>query len=678
MGFDHNKAGIFWDSENCSAPLSLSGYDIAQYIQKIGLISGIIKSFKAYTQISKKGLSRKATKQRIQLRDSGVSVIDCPHGDRKNAVDMMIIADIWAFAMDNPPSLSTTTTIIIVSGDGDYSYTLSSLRGRGYKIIVVAPSQCHQSIREQATMLFSWESIKKKVRQTKNVVQVSTASKAGSDTAKLKASASIDITKPLSPSQTPRTLGSSSGSSSRSQNSSGFSRASKTRFEGKSSSAKVFSAFNWSVTSPDRLQTWRNLNMGQRGGTNSVRDSPSSPTAPLAFAKQSQGGVGVARPSPPCHQSNSPSLDALTPPPPRPRTAETMDPDSNQESESTSDASASAIRVASAGSNCGVSEMEKPDLCAMSQSRIDSLMADGDVMSTPVNPTSYDGDCGPCIGATMEARKEGSSSGGLLSLPPIPCTKSPTLSLCETAMERSFESAPLLPTTSPIRLTLEEWPLLACSAAPRQSASPEFVPALPLASEVKPKPESPKRLPKLNKKDSPPLLSSCETSVERPPESAPPLPKTSFIRPTSEEQPVLAFSSASSLSISPEIVPALPSALEVKSKPKSPKRLPKLNKEDSPLVPPPRAPPVDDIPQYFFPLVQHLERRRLLNEYMPEKSKVASALIERDKEMYQKAGCNKFKDFAAKAEQMGLVTLGGEGRIKLRSEFYGKVGVKCQ
>ncbi|KAG8921855.1 hypothetical protein FRC01_014835 [Tulasnella sp. 417] len=61
--------------------------------------------------------------------------IDCPRPDRgrKDVADKMILADLMAFAYDNP----LPSAIILISGDKDFAYAISVLRSQLYSVILV-------------------------------------------------------------------------------------------------------------------------------------------------------------------------------------------------------------------------------------------------------------------------------------------------------------------------------------------------------------------------------------------------------------------------------------------------------------------------------------------------------------------------------------------------------------
>lgn len=79
---------------------------------------------------------------------------DCPHNG-KNSVDLMMIVDIMAFIKDTP----APATIILISGDRDFAYLLSTLRWRQYHVVLISNTfMTHESLSTQANVTFDWQS----------------------------------------------------------------------------------------------------------------------------------------------------------------------------------------------------------------------------------------------------------------------------------------------------------------------------------------------------------------------------------------------------------------------------------------------------------------------------------------------------------------------------------------
>ncbi|KAF7304721.1 NYN domain-containing protein [Mycena kentingensis (nom. inval.)] len=139
---------IFWDYENCHASFNISGYQVVAGIRNLAEKLGRITSFRAYWEIpdsTPRGLAL-----RSELQSSGVSVIDCPHNGRKDVADQMVIVDMLAFVMDNP-----NATFILISGDRDFAYAVSTLRLRKYEVVVVSIA-AHTSLKNQASVWLDW------------------------------------------------------------------------------------------------------------------------------------------------------------------------------------------------------------------------------------------------------------------------------------------------------------------------------------------------------------------------------------------------------------------------------------------------------------------------------------------------------------------------------------------
>ncbi|KAG1756177.1 NYN domain-containing protein [Suillus occidentalis] len=149
---NHRKVAIFWDYENCSPPLHSQGHAIVNGIRRIAHVFGYVTSFKAYLDISSQ--SPKSVGFRSDLQSSGVSMTDCPHNGRKDVVDKMILVDMLAFANDHP----SPATVILIAGDRDYAYAVSTLRLRQYNVVLIVPPAPNipQSLESQASVVVDW------------------------------------------------------------------------------------------------------------------------------------------------------------------------------------------------------------------------------------------------------------------------------------------------------------------------------------------------------------------------------------------------------------------------------------------------------------------------------------------------------------------------------------------
>ncbi|KAI3955557.1 hypothetical protein MKW92_015236 [Papaver armeniacum] len=126
---------IFWDIENCSVPSDVCPEDVAGNIRMALRVhpnfqDAAVASFSAYGDFN-------AFTKRLRegCQRTGVKLVDVPNG-RKDAADKAILVDMFLFALDNPPP----STILLISGDVDFSPALHILGQRGYTVILVIPA----------------------------------------------------------------------------------------------------------------------------------------------------------------------------------------------------------------------------------------------------------------------------------------------------------------------------------------------------------------------------------------------------------------------------------------------------------------------------------------------------------------------------------------------------------
>ncbi|KAK1439930.1 hypothetical protein QVD17_05755 [Tagetes erecta] len=146
---------ILWDMENCPVPSDLRPEDVAGNIRMAlrvhPMISGAVTMFSAYGDFN--GFPRRL---REGCQRTGVKLIDVPNG-RKDAADKAILVDMFLFALDNPPPSS----IMLISGDVDFSPALHVLGQRGYTIILVIPSGVGVSsaLSNAGSFVWDWPSV---------------------------------------------------------------------------------------------------------------------------------------------------------------------------------------------------------------------------------------------------------------------------------------------------------------------------------------------------------------------------------------------------------------------------------------------------------------------------------------------------------------------------------------
>ncbi|KAG6866075.1 hypothetical protein C0991_008827 [Blastosporella zonata] len=129
-----------------------TGYEIVKKIRHVAHNFGSIKLFKAYLELSDPATFSKSLALRSELQASGVSLTDCPHNGRKDVADKMMLVDMLAYAIDKPPP----STIILISGDRDFAYAVSTLRLRRYRVVIISLAGVHTSLKIQASVFLDW------------------------------------------------------------------------------------------------------------------------------------------------------------------------------------------------------------------------------------------------------------------------------------------------------------------------------------------------------------------------------------------------------------------------------------------------------------------------------------------------------------------------------------------
>ncbi|KAG8962118.1 hypothetical protein FRC05_005518 [Tulasnella sp. 425] len=145
------KVIVLWDYENCPVPKGISGLSAVRNIREAALKFGSIDQFEAYCDWSNKA----STGIRDDLSISGVKLRDCPTKGWIGTVDKAIVVDMMVYALERP----RTTTVLLISGDKDHAYAISTLRNRGYPVKLVAPTGTLYPGLQVFADLLDWNSI---------------------------------------------------------------------------------------------------------------------------------------------------------------------------------------------------------------------------------------------------------------------------------------------------------------------------------------------------------------------------------------------------------------------------------------------------------------------------------------------------------------------------------------
>ncbi|KAJ3168916.1 hypothetical protein HDU88_001243 [Geranomyces variabilis] len=151
------KVAVFWEfQDGC-----LTGHaptTVVNAIRNAVRPLGQLIQFRAYVTgpANLVPVAEETMKAQSELSLSGVSLISCPLRGRKKTADAMIVSDVFTFALDNP----APAAVVLISNDGDFSYALSLLNGRGYTIGVICSEESPSSVLQSAaTTVISWADV---------------------------------------------------------------------------------------------------------------------------------------------------------------------------------------------------------------------------------------------------------------------------------------------------------------------------------------------------------------------------------------------------------------------------------------------------------------------------------------------------------------------------------------
>lgn len=142
---------VFWDYEN----VRLSGASAATVSDSIRDLAvsegGRLVSRSLYYDTAKE-----ATAPRSALDQAGWQLIDSPTRGKKEALDKKMLVDMMHF----PTTVAGQATIILITGDGDFSYALRKLRDTGHRVIVIYPEgRTSQELRTAADSYVCWDKV---------------------------------------------------------------------------------------------------------------------------------------------------------------------------------------------------------------------------------------------------------------------------------------------------------------------------------------------------------------------------------------------------------------------------------------------------------------------------------------------------------------------------------------
>lgn len=146
---------VFWDYENVQIPVWCPAVKASDAIRSKVIPFGRIVDRKLYYDSSK--LSDRTNFARSELDSSGFTLVDCPSRNTKETLDKKLIVDVLFFAWERA-SRGAKACVVLITSDGDYSYTLARLRDIGvFTVIIFRPDVVAKILIDNADVVMSWE-----------------------------------------------------------------------------------------------------------------------------------------------------------------------------------------------------------------------------------------------------------------------------------------------------------------------------------------------------------------------------------------------------------------------------------------------------------------------------------------------------------------------------------------
>ncbi|KAF5387049.1 hypothetical protein D9615_001823 [Tricholomella constricta] len=148
------RVAIFWDSQTCQLPGRLTGYEAVDNIRRLANTYGSVTVFSLYMDAAEDPTCQHPSPNlQSELELCGVFLTPCSKADSN--LPTILSTDMVIFAVDNPPP----ATIVLISGNTTFTYPVSLLRRRGYRVVLLAPSAntMRGALGMQASVAFDWE-----------------------------------------------------------------------------------------------------------------------------------------------------------------------------------------------------------------------------------------------------------------------------------------------------------------------------------------------------------------------------------------------------------------------------------------------------------------------------------------------------------------------------------------
>lgn len=128
---------IFWDYENVPLPGWITAADASKAIvDAVTKYNTRIVDREVYCDTGMEGAQAGLSRD---LSSNGFTPVNTPHRGQKETLDKTLIVDMLSFAWDISiqSENSPKPCVVLITGDGDYTYALNKLKDRGVRTIVI-------------------------------------------------------------------------------------------------------------------------------------------------------------------------------------------------------------------------------------------------------------------------------------------------------------------------------------------------------------------------------------------------------------------------------------------------------------------------------------------------------------------------------------------------------------
>ena len=142
------EVGLYWDFENVGLGAGFSMADLAALLARVRGYGRLHES-RLYYDSCKASSEGFLSKHRELVERLGVTLVDCPTSDKKEAIDKKIIVDCLVWALGR--LRLQPACVVLMSSDGDFAHMLSRLEQNGVRTIVIGRSAvlrtvCHTAL----------------------------------------------------------------------------------------------------------------------------------------------------------------------------------------------------------------------------------------------------------------------------------------------------------------------------------------------------------------------------------------------------------------------------------------------------------------------------------------------------------------------------------------------------